>query len=639
MPLIPATLHFDADGTPCSPLFDDIYHSADGGTGQAHHVFLAGNGLPQRWQRKAQFVIVETGFGLGLNFLATWAAWRADPERSDRLHFVSFELHPFRGENLKTLHARWPEFAPLARELQSVWPSLVPGFHRLHLDGGRVCLTLYFGDAGDGLKHFSGRADAFMLDGFSPAKNELLWSPRIFHLLAGIAAPEATLATWSVAGGIREGLRRAGFEVSKTAGFGGKREMLRGRILRPRPHIQHVAAGHALVIGAGMAGTSIANRLAERGWRIDIIDAASAAGQSASGNHAGVLRPLPSLDDNRLSRLTRAGSLYGLRHLRRLGEQGLQVRWEACGALHLGRDDEQEQKQRRVAEKHTYPEDFLQYVDREQAARIAQWPVSHGGWWFPQGAWAHPAGFCSANIAAWPQRIQGHFNRAMHRLIASDAGWQAIDESGKCIAAAPVAILANGIGIRAVAQAGALPVRSARGQVSHLSGEAGSAPNVVVCCNGYVSPIVDGLRCAGATFSVDDEEAALREQDHRDNLAKLDFILPGYCDTLATADMAGRVGFRPASPDRLPMIGAIPLCPAEIDGHTALANIPRQPNLYAVSGFGARGLVWAALVAEALASQLHGEPLPFERDIADAIDPARYLLRSRRQRDRQRQDD
>ncbi len=109
MPITPARLAWTADGTPYSEHFDDVYHSRDGGLGQARHVFLAGNGLPERWRGRERFAVVETGFGLGLNFLATWAAWREDPRRCARLHFVSCELHPF--------HARGPRAParPLAR--------------------------------------------------------------------------------------------------------------------------------------------------------------------------------------------------------------------------------------------------------------------------------------------------------------------------------------------------------------------------------------------------------------------------------------------------------------------------------------------------------------------------------------------
>jgi tRNA 5-methylaminomethyl-2-thiouridine biosynthesis bifunctional protein len=124
-----------------------------------------------------------------------------------------------------------------------------------------------------------------------------------------------------------------------------------------------------------------------------------------------------------------------------------------------------------------------------------------------------------------------------------------------------------------------------------------------------VSPEVDGVRCAGATFIADDPGSELRESEHRENMEKLDFILPGYAQPFDPTTLDGRVGFRPASPDRLPMVGAIPAVSVAERG-TPLADIPRQPGLYAASGFGARGLVWASLVGELLASLIDGGPCP-----------------------------
>ena len=171
MPLQPARLEFNPDGTPYSAAFDDIYHTAHGGPGQARHVFLGGNDLPARWQGRERFVILETGFGLGLNFLAAWQAWRADPQRCRRLHFVSIEKHPFTAADLAVAQQAWPEFAELAAELQQRWPLLTPGMHRLHLDDNRVVLTLIFGDATTQLREVDASVDAFFLDGFSPARN------------------------------------------------------------------------------------------------------------------------------------------------------------------------------------------------------------------------------------------------------------------------------------------------------------------------------------------------------------------------------------------------------------------------------------------------------------------------------------
>ncbi len=194
-------------------------------------MFLGGNDLPQRWRGLDRFVIVETGFGLGLNFLATWQAWREDPQRCGCLHFISFEKHPLSVTDLATAHSSWPELEELAGQLRESWPTAaVAGEHRIGFDSGQVTLSLHLGDAEAQLSRrpLAVRADAFFLDGFSPARNPALWTPPLFELLAGLAAPGATLATWTVAGAVRKGLAAAGFVVSRAPGFGSKREMLRG---------------------------------------------------------------------------------------------------------------------------------------------------------------------------------------------------------------------------------------------------------------------------------------------------------------------------------------------------------------------------------------------------------------------------
>ena len=223
------------DGTPYSPAYGDVYHSAAGGHAQATHVFMGGNGLPGRWRRRSRFVILETGFGLGTNFLATWLAWQNDPQRCAELHFISLEKHPFAAADLARAHQGWPEFAELSAELILQWPapeSLRPGDHRLVLSEGRVVLHLVFGDALECLPKLDAEVDAFYLDGFSPAKNPDLWSPELCRSLHRLAVPGATLATWSVAGAVRRALSDAGFAVEKRPGFAEKRQMLVGRSIQ-----------------------------------------------------------------------------------------------------------------------------------------------------------------------------------------------------------------------------------------------------------------------------------------------------------------------------------------------------------------------------------------------------------------------
>ena len=422
---MPAPLAFTADGTPYSAAYDDIYHSAAGGVGQARHVFLNGNGLlgeQARWRGRERFVIVETGFGLGLNFLATWQAWRDDPQRCARLHFVSFEKHPFSAADLAVLHQRWPQLADCAQRLRGQWPNLLPGAHRLQFEDERLILTLFFGDAQELLPKLRARADAFYLDGFAPDKNPAMWSPRIFSSLARLAADDATLATWSVAAAVRTGLSACGFVIETTPGFSPKRQMSRGTF-RIKRHVGDAATmsetppgqRRAMVIGGGLAGCAAAERLAARGWEVTVIDAAGAPAQGASGNPAGVLRPQPSLDDNPMARLSRAAFLHALRHLHSMTEAGLPMRWDDCGVLYLARNPSHAMVQRRIADSHASTPDYLRFVERDQAASLAAGPSvpAAGGFRRRLGAAGEPV---PANLQRHAGRIQSRFDRQVrHR--------------------------------------------------------------------------------------------------------------------------------------------------------------------------------------------------------------------------------
>ena len=632
----PARLEFAADGTPWSAAYGDVYHSTHGGPEQARHVFLAGNELPQRWQARHRFVILETGFGLGLNFLATWDAWRNDPQGCRRLHFVSLEKHPFPAADLARAQAAWPEFAALAARLQATWPPLTPGIHRLHFseaDGRQLILTLLFGDASRCLRTVDAGVDAFFLDGFSPAKNPELWTPELCQALARLAAPAATLATWSVAGHVREALQAAEFDLEKRPGFAGKRQMLAGRFRSRRPD-RHAPPRdrRAIVLGAGIAGSTSAHALARAGWQVTVIDAAGAPGCGASSNLAGVLRPLPSADDNRLSRLTRAGYLATRALLCELPE----ARWDACGVLHLGREAIHEAQQKRTVEQLGWPPEMLQYLDAAAATARLGHPVATGGWWFPQGGWVQPPSVCRAALQAGGERIAFLPNTTVDRVEQQKSAdgtplWQALAADGSLLAEAPVLIVANGAAATQLAPLAWLPQKAARGQVSHLPASAlasGGLPHVV-CKLGYVAPAVDGLVLAGATLQPGDPDSSERVADHRENLARLELMLPGFAageaGPLAAETLRGRVGFRPMSPDRLPMVGPVPDL-AAVRPNQRLPAQPKLPGLWCVLGFGARGIVWSALMADLLLSRLEGEPLPLESDLVDACDPGRFLL-------------
>jgi tRNA 5-methylaminomethyl-2-thiouridine biosynthesis bifunctional protein len=626
--LVPATLAY-AHGVPFSSTFDDVYHSADGGLAQARHVFLGGNGLPQRWRAQRRFVILETGFGLGLNFLATWAAWRDDAARPAQLHYVAVEKHPFCTADLAQLHAQWPELASLSAELLAAWPPLVPGFHRLLLDGGNVVLTLVFGDITDCLPQIDAAADAFYLDGFAPPKNPDMWSPAVLIRLGRLAAPHATLATWSISAAVRKALAQAGFICERLPGFGRKPEMLGGRFApRWQPPLRHTAgAREAIVIGAGIAGSAACERLAARGWQLTLIERHAQPAQEASGNLAGIVMPLLSRDDNLPSRLARAAYLFTLQWWRQVGGIGNAFAGEACGVLQLATDATQASMQRAVIDECGYPPEFARWLDAAAVAHMTGNDAAHGGWLFPQGGWVTPASLCDALLHACGERLQRRFAHDAASVQRIGERWQVRDAAGAVIAEAPVLIVANGTNATLLPQTQDLPLSAIRGQVSHLPASALPAIPLVLCGDGYLTRPVHGMCCVGASYDFDDDPL-LRQDSHDANLARLAQILPqaGGVDAMP---LVGRVGFRCAAPDRLPLAGALPDSTARIAG-SRLRDVARLPDMYGLLGYGSRGLIWAAFCAELLASQLEGEPLPVESMLAAALDPARFALKSHR---------
>lgn len=627
-----ARLDWDAQGTPHSGQFDDIYHSADGGPGQARHVFIAGNQLELRWAGRERFVILENGFGTGLNFLATWATWRGHAQRPHVLHYLAVEKHPFNAADLARLHTRWPEFAELSAQLIGQWPLPLPGFHRLEFasPAGRVVLTLLFGEVQACLEQLQARVDAFYLDGFDPRKNPAMWSETLMRQLAHLAAPDATLATWCVAGEVRTALLAAGFVLDKRPGFGRKREMLIGHwpsqaSAEPLRHPQH----HALIVGAGLAGCALAQRLCARGWRVELIERHAAPAEEGSGNRAGIVRPLISRDDNLGSRLNRACFLHTQRAWRALDAGGHAVRRGFDGVVQIARDAEQEAQQRELAE--SWPAEYVRFIEREALTQRLGYAIHFGGLCFDGGGWAQPPSATAALLADCGAALQGHFGHSVATLSRLDGRWQARDEAGELIAEAPVLILASGVHTGQLDLSAELPINKVRGQVSHVP--AGKIPHLdlALCSEGYLTPAVDGIHCLGASYAHDEGEE-LRESETQGNLERLARMLPGAEAALVAAELGGRVGFRATTADRLPLIGALPVPGCEPDPTAKLADIPRLPDCYGLLGLGSRGLVWAMLAAETLASQIEGDPLPLEAELIAATDPARHLLRKKKKR-------
>lgn len=634
-PITPAQIDFAGDpgAPPRSPLFDDIYHPRVGALAQARHVFLQGNGLPQRWAGRADFVVLEIGFGLGNNFLATWDAWRRDPRRCRRLHYVALELHPPSGHDLARAHAA-SELADLAALLRQAWPPLTANLHAMDFERGALRLSLALGDAQACLPALRLAADAIYLDGFAPDRNPRLWEPRCFKAIGRLAAPGATASTWSVASAVRGGLVSAGFELMRAAGIGGKREITLARFA-PRFSVRRLPdavcpAERAVVIGAGLAGAAVAQALARLGLQVQVYEAGPAPAQGASGNPAGIFHGTVNADEGTHARLFRAAAIAAQSSYAPVIASGA-VPGSTAGLLRLAGTDQQGPRWQALLQRAGLPPNYVQWLDRASACERAGAALPGPAWWYPGGGWLAPAAWVRQALAS--PGVQLRCATPVRGLQRRGGEWQVFGEDGQLLDSASVVVLAQAQAISPLLRTLGLPpwpLQTTRGQITHWAGEASSL-RVPVAGDGYVLPLPGGGLLCGATRQPDDQDPRIRQADHAHNLQRLMRLTGLVAPEAARASLAGRVGWRWHGPDRLPLAGALPDWPWPAGQRADQTRmLPRHRGLFVLTGLGARGLTLAPLLARLVAAQATGMPWPVEQDLADAVDPARWLVRQAR---------
>jgi tRNA 5-methylaminomethyl-2-thiouridine biosynthesis bifunctional protein len=610
-----------ADGTPFSPRFGDRYRSdVGGGLRQARDVFLTGCGLPQAWAGQERWCILETGFGLGLNFLVAWQAWRDDPQRPRLLHYVATEAFPVAADALARATAPHDGLRPLVRELGSRWWGLGPGVHRLAFDDDRVLLTLCIGDTRAMLRQVPCTADAVYLDGFSPVANPDMWGVDTFNAVARCCRPGTRIATWTIARAVRDALAQCGFAVRKTPGVPPKRDNLQGEFApawTPRRPVDEWADGRwqgppaeCVVVGSGIAGAATAAALERRGWRVRVLDAGDAPAAGASGLPAGIVAPHLSPDDNLLSRLTRRGARLALNRARALLSEGAD--WGPDGVV-----------EHRLDGMHGLPDAPDEAVrDGSRTATPEECVAAglHGdavACLHRRAAWLRPARLVRALLDRPGIAWQGAARVARIRPAGDGSGdWLLEDDAGADIARAPLVVVTAGFGSRALLD-GRLDLHAVRGQVS-MGAWRGPAPARPVNGHGtFIAgvPLDDGGApgwIAGATFERGETSPRPSEAEiaaaHASNLARLALLLPERAAALAP-QFAGQPrtwsGIRCTASDRRPVVGPV--------------DAALRPGLWTCTAMGSRGLTLGVLCAELLAARLHGEPLPLERSLARAL--------------------
>jgi tRNA 5-methylaminomethyl-2-thiouridine biosynthesis bifunctional protein len=580
---------FDADGLPRSRRYGDVYFSREGGLAETRAVFLAGCGLPERWAGRRRFVVAELGFGTGLNIAALLELWRARRPPGAHLQIFSVEVEPMAADAARRALATWPELAPVTDPLLARWPARATGFHRVDLPELSVTLDLAVMDAGAALAAWSGRADAWFLDGFSPAVNPQMWRDDLIGLVAARSSPGARIATYTVAGQVRRALAAAGLAVERRPGFGRKRERLEATAPGETP--REGAAPRVAIIGAGIAGAALARAFRALGIEARVFEAVS-PGAGASGNPAALVTPRLDAGLDAPARLHAQAFAHAVRLYTETDD------WVVSrGVLQLEATPRDASRFAKIAASDLFEPGALARLTAEAASEVL-------GEAAPPGVWLRDALTIEprAVLAAWLPSVESARVAAM-----SPAGeaWRLVGDTGQTLGETEIVCLATGADLASL-WPGA-PIRPVRGQLSQVRGPGAPA----AAWGAYTAPTRDGF-VFGATHDRGDADPAPRDDDDHRNLAALAERLPGLAGRLAGLPIEGRAAIRAATPDQFPIAGAL------------------APGLMVLGALGSRGFTLAPLLAEHVAALALGAPSPLPAALAAIVAPERFAERARR---------
>ncbi|RIJ24724.1 FAD-dependent oxidoreductase [Henriciella barbarensis] len=581
---------------------DDIYFSRQSGLEETRLVFLKGCGLPDRWKGRGSFTIGELGFGTGLNFLAAWQLWRETrPSGKAWLHFVSFEGFPLDREDAARALSAWPEISAFSDKLIERWPERALGVQRIVWPDDGVMLTLHTGEISETLPASRFAADAWFLDGFSPAKNPQMWDKSLWPMVQQRCSDGVSLSTFTVAGFVRRGLAEAGFYVAKVEGFGRKRERLEVSLSeapKRAPDIYGLRAPETLpkkvrILGAGIAGACLARTFLDRGLEVEVVDAADGPAQQASGNPLALIMPRLDAGDTVQARL--------------LIDAYLRAR-----QFYAGRPGVTET-------------DVLQRPkDEREAERIAKVLADP------------PLGLENLEAAALGQLHKRALILEPEKLIAhlldgaSTRFGETLDLSG--LDPDVPTIIAAGQGARALVPW--LRLTGRLGQVEFANVAVDAPPSAIA--SGHYALALGQTRLWGATFDAwDGTGPETSEAARAENISALEVLDPYWRQAAKAAELQSRAGVRATTPDRLPLIGAVPDEAAAREvfegakhGQTIETDAPLVDGLFIAGGFGSRGFTWGPWAGEILASQILREPAPATGPALEAVSPMRLILRA-----------
>ncbi|MCG7651065.1 bifunctional tRNA (5-methylaminomethyl-2-thiouridine)(34)-methyltransferase MnmD/FAD-dependent 5-carboxymethylaminomethyl-2-thiouridine(34) oxidoreductase MnmC [Alteromonas sp. MmMcT2-5] len=674
-----AQVHFNESGTPVADHFDDVYFSNDSGIDETQHVFVAGNDLAERWQqwRNPTFVIAETGFGTGLNFLVAMRAFNefraANPDHPlKRLYFITTEKFPLPQQDMQRALEAFPALKNEAQALASLYPMGLEGCHRLHFDNHSTTLDLWIGDVHELLPQWhspvNGLIDAWFLDGFAPSKNPDMWTDALFSQMARLSKTGTTFGTFTAAGIVKRGLAGVGFTIKKRNGFGRKRDMLTGVFDQDHENVQHklrLPAGpyyryandsldktsKVAVVGSGLAAATACLALVKRGINTTLYFNGDTLASGASGNPQGGFYPQLHSEASIASRIQAHSFLYArqaydhtIEHVKACGLAD--VAHDFCGVIQLNFNDKVAERQNKLAAADVWPETLIKPVDSKEVSDIANLPLPYSGLYIGLGGWLSPPQLVTAMIEEALQSgkltLKPNHTYVSHEAVETTKQRVQIrfnldSAENEEVITADHLILALGAGAVNASDFDSLSLRPVRGQVEAIPTQMPIEQlNTVLCHKGYMTPVFEGRHALGSTYVKNDLSTDVRGDETEMNLATHEQALANTDIVQALQhDGKARAATRLGSPDHQPVVGALHNFDSLKELYTMLGvgkpltSAPVLPSsvVSTLTCLGSRGLTTAPLMAEVLVSSLCMEPLPLSNDLLNAVNTSRFMTR------------
>jgi tRNA 5-methylaminomethyl-2-thiouridine biosynthesis bifunctional protein len=661
------SLAFNKNDALYSSRFNDIYFDAATGPEQNKDVFITGNNIIEQLTRCTEFLtIAETGFGTGLNFLLTLKTYQSLAEgktslskeknknfQLPHLTFISIEKYPLSQKELQKCLAKLPKFTGLAEQLIEQYPAGEPSsFPReceLKFLNNKVTLKIIFDDATLALSKIgrtkNGLIDTWYLDGFSPIKNPEMWSPQLFEQLARLSKDQASLSSFIMTEKIRQQLIDAGFRPHQqpithnnkeilTAKFQQNKTSGKGYQLRPKITKPEQVA----IIGGGIASACAAYALTKQGIKVTLYCQESTVAQGASSNSIAAVYPLLHQKKDDISEFYQQAFWHAKKLYQELLANGFSFSHDWCGLLDVSYKSALQDRQKLFDKINAWPKQLIHSVDANQATNIAGVELEFGGLFMPNAGWVAPSELVEQlfNAAEKSGFLRIETSTKVQSIEKSvDGTWQLKTNKGNINE--KVLIVCGGAETLHINMVNELPLTSVRGQITDMkTNEKIKNLSTILCHKGYLTPKNNNIHCIGATFDKDDFDTSVREKDDDFNLNMLKRCLPKVTQWQSSDISKSKARLRCMTPDHLPIVGAMPNIKVHQEIYPHLAKdknwqynqaAPCIENLYVMTGFGARGLCSAPLLADIIAADICGTPYPVNSKMLFNLSPNRFVIR------------